>query len=150
MTANPLLICPRCGQKNRISAERDARSAHCGKCHRALFDAHPIEVDEAAFNRHLKTDELPLLVDVWAPWCGPCRMMAPAFEAASGILEPEVRLLKLNADTAPNVSQAFAIRSIPTILLFHRGRLVSRSSGALTAPQIVAWTRQHVPARTAA
>ena len=145
-----MLICPHCGQKNRISAERDAKSAHCGKCHQALFDGHPVEVDEAAFNRHLTTDELPLLVDVWAPWCGPCRMMAPAFEAAAGVLEPEVRLLKLNADTAPNVSQAFAIRSIPTILLFHRGRLVSRSSGALTAPQIVAWTRQHLPARAAA
>ncbi len=150
MTASRLLICPHCGQKNRISVERDAKSAHCGKCHQALFGAHPVEVDEAAFNRHLTTDELPILVDVWAPWCGPCRMMGPAFEAASGVLEPEVRLLKLNADTAPNVSQAFAIRSIPTILLFHKGRLVSRSSGALTAQQIVAWTRQHLPARAAA
>lgn len=150
MSASRLLICPHCGQKNRISTERDGKSAHCGKCRRLLFDTHPVEVDEAAFNRHLITDEVPLLVDVWAPWCGPCRMMAPAFEAAAGVLEPEVRLVKLNADTAPNVSQAFAIRSIPTILLFHRGRLVSRSSGALTAQQIVAWTRQHLPATAAA
>ena len=150
MTTTRLLICPYCGQKNRVSAERDARAARCGKCHQALFSAQPVEVDEAAFDRYLKTDELPLLVDVWAPWCGPCRMMGPAFESASGLLEPDVRLLKLNADTAPNVSEAFAIRSIPTILLFHKGRLVGRSSGALTAPQIVAWTRQHLPARKAA
>lgn len=150
MNASNLLICTHCGQKNRISSERPLREARCGKCHAAFFAGHPFEVADAALRSHIRTDDLPLLVDVWAPWCGPCRMMAPAFEAAAARLEPEVRLFKLNADNAPDISQRFAVRSIPTILLFHKGNLVARSSGAMTADQIVGWTAQHLPAARAA
>ncbi len=145
-----LLGCTRCGQTNRISSEKRPTAARCGKCHEPLFAGRAVEVTEGVFNRHLAADDLPMLVDVWAPWCGPCRMMSPAFDAAAGSLEPDVRLFKLNADAAPALSQRFAVRSIPTIMLFRKGELLGRSSGVMNTPQIVAWTRQHLPHAAAA
>ena len=106
-----------------------------------LFAGHPIEVDEQGFGRHVPNSDIPVLVDVWAPWCGPCRAMAPMFERAAKELEPEVRLLKLNADNAPEVSSRLRITGIPTLLLMHGGREISRQSGAMDARSIVAWTR---------
>jgi thioredoxin 2 len=134
-------VCGHCGQINRVSAERPATAAHCGSCHKPLFDGHPIEVDEQGFGRQIANSDIPVLVDVWAPWCGPCRAMAPMFERAAKELEPNVRLLKLNADTAPGVSSRLHITGIPTLLLMHGGREISRSAGAMDAGSIVAWTR---------
>ncbi|MGJ4946316.1 thioredoxin TrxC [Bradyrhizobium sp. HKCCYLS1011] len=134
------VVCGHCGQINRLPAARTPAAAKCGKCHTPIFDGHPIEVDEAAFKRHLAHSDLPLLIDVWAPWCGPCRAMAPMFERATAELEPRVRTLKLNSDNAPDVSARFGISGIPTLLPVKGGRELSRISGAMDSQRIVAWT----------
>ena len=140
MSARQQVVCGHCGQINRLPAERTLTAARCGSCHQPIFGGHPIEVDEAGFDRHLAHSDIPVLVDVWAPWCGPCRAMAPMFEHAARELEPRVRLLKLNADTAPSVSSRLAISGIPTLLLMQGGREIARTSGAMDAKTIVAWT----------
>lgn len=134
------VVCGGCGQINRLPAARAPNEARCGSCHAPIFSGHPIEVDEAAFARHVAHSDLPLLVDVWAPWCGPCRAMAPMFERAAHELEPRVRLLKLNADSAPETSSRFGITGIPTLLLLQGGRELARVSGAMDAQRIVSWT----------
>ncbi len=140
MNGSVQIICGHCGKINRLPAERAATAARCGSCREPIFDGHPVEVDEAGFNRHLAQSSIPLLVDVWAPWCGPCRSMAPMFERAAKHLEPNVRLLKLNSDTAPSVSARLGISGIPTLLLMHDGREIARTSGAMDTKSIVAWT----------
>ena len=135
------IVCGNCGKTNRLPAERAPVAARCGSCHQPIFSGHPVEVDEAGFGRHVANSDVPLLVDVWAPWCGPCRSMAPMFERAAQQLEPNVRLLKLNADTAPGVSSRLRITGIPTLLLMQGGREISRTSGAMNTQNIVAWTK---------
>ncbi|MCL8484266.1 MULTISPECIES: thioredoxin TrxC [Bradyrhizobium] len=134
------LVCGHCGQINRLPAGRAPTQGKCGKCHAPLFSGHPIEVDQAAFERHVAHSDLPLLVDVWAPWCGPCRAIAPMFARAAEALEPRVQLLKLNSDEAPEISAKFGISGIPTLLLLQKGRELARISGAMDSQRIVAWT----------
>jgi thioredoxin 2 len=136
-------VCPACGAANRAPDGKDPRAAKCGRCKEALFSAHPIEVDAAAFRAHRAgTKGAAVLLDVWAPWCGPCRAMAPNFAAAAATLEPDVRLLKLNSDAEPQAAGELGVSGIPALLLFRDGHAIARTAGAMNAPQIVAWTRQ--------
>ncbi|WP_375313776.1 thioredoxin TrxC [Bradyrhizobium sp. A5] len=140
MSETRQIVCGHCGRTNRLPAERAPEAARCGACHQALFTG-PIEVDEEGFQRHVANSEIPVLVDVWAPWCGPCRAMAPMYERAARELEPKVRVLKLNSESAPGLSSRLNITGIPTLLLMRGGREVARHAGAMDARSIVAWTQ---------
>lgn len=133
------IVCPHCDTINRIPAARRDELPKCGHCHRALFAGHPAELTAANFRRHIEHNDVPVLVDFWAPWCGPCRMMAPQFEQASAQLEPRARLAKVNTEAEPGLAGQLGIRSIPTLVLFKAGREVARQSGALAKADIVRW-----------
>lgn len=133
------LVCPHCHTTNRVEREQLARQPDCGSCHQPLFTGRPTELDATAFERHVARGQLPVLVDFWAPWCGPCRMMAPAFEQAAAQLEPRVRVVKVNTDEAPGLGAQLGIRSIPTLALFANGKEVARQAGAMGTADILRW-----------
>jgi thioredoxin 2 len=135
------LVCPHCHVINRVPAARLGQAPNCGQCHRLLFDAHPVELTAATFDRHISRNDIPLLVDFWAPWCGPCKMMAPQFAQAAGLLEPQVRLAKVNTEAEQGLGAQYGIRSIPTLALFRGGREIARQPGAMGAQDIVNWVR---------
>ena len=139
------IVCPHCHTTNRVQAEDLGNDPDCGSCHKALFTAHPVPLDEAAFERHLSRSQIPVLVDFWAPWCAPCLQMAPAYEQAAAQLEPLVRVVKVDTEAQPNLGARFNIRSIPTLALFQGGREIARSSGARGAADIVRWVRSNLP-----
>jgi len=147
MSFSRKVVCPYCGAVNRIPAERLGDNPKCGKCSKNIFASRPIELTSASFSKHIGGSEIPVLVDFWAPWCGPCKMMAPAFEKAAVALEPEVRLAKLNTDEEQQVAAQYDIRSIPTMILFSGGKEIARQSGAMMGGQIEQWVRQQLAQR---
>lgn len=138
------LICPSCQAKNRFPAERIAKHPNCGSCKAPLFPEKPFDLTEAALNKHLRNDGIPLLVDFWAAWCGPCRMMAPMFAEASQILKPHLRFAKVNTEEFPAMGSRFAIRGIPLMILFKNGSEIARQTGAMDAKSIVGWVQQNL------
>lgn len=139
MTSPLMIVCPRCSAVNRVPADRLADGPTCGKCGQHLFDGHPVELDAASFDRHVARSDIPVVVDFWAPWCGPCRMMAPAYAQAARQLEPRYRLAKLNTEEAQEIAARFGIRSIPTLVVFRNGREIARQAGAMDAGSLVRW-----------
>lgn len=142
MNESVQIVCPVCDATNRVPAARFGEGPRCGVCKAPIFQAKLIALSEERFRRHLWNSDIPLLVDFWASWCGPCRMMAPAFEQAAALLEPQMRLLKVSPEEAPALAAELGIRSIPTLALFAGGREVARQAGAMPARSIIAWPTQ--------
>ena len=138
------IVCPDCTSVNRLPSARLTQGPRCGKCKNMLFSGHPVELTSATFERHLSRSDIPVVVDFWAAWCGPCKIMAPAFAQAAVQLEPRVRLAKLNTEQEPAIAQQFGIRSIPTLAIFRGGREIARQSGALDINRLISWVQAHI------
>ena len=135
------IVCPHCDAINRIPSSRMGEGPKCGKCREPLFNGHPIELTVANFQKHISRSDIPVLVDFWAPWCGPCKMMAPQFVEAASQLEPRVRLAKVDTEAEQMLGSQYGIRSIPTMALFKGGSEVARQAGAMGAADIVRWVQ---------
>ncbi|MCA1926708.1 MAG: thioredoxin TrxC [Thiobacillus sp.] len=138
------IVCPHCHAVNRVPAARLAQAPKCGQCHQPLFGGHPVALTAATFGKHIQRNDIPVLVDFWAPWCGPCKMMAPQFEQAARLLEPRVRLAKVDTEAEQTLGAQFGIRSIPTLALFSGGREIARKPGAMGAQEIARWAQAHL------
>ena len=135
------VVCPHCHTTNRVRADALASAPDCGQCHRPLFEGEPLQLDAASFDKHITRSQIPVVVDFWAPWCGPCLQMAPFFHEAAQQLEPQVRLAKLDTEAHQSIAARYGIRSIPTMIVFQAGRELARTSGARGAGDIVRWVR---------
>ena len=141
---DPLLVaCPNCCSVNRIPLLRLNQAPNCGRCHKPLFAGHPVKLDAAGFECHVMRSSLPVLIDFWAPWCAPCRRMAPEFEQAAIQLEPRIRLAKIDTESNPELAIRFGIRSIPTLILMKNGRELARQAGMMSSTDIVRWVENN-------
>jgi thioredoxin 2 len=138
------VVCPSCDTTNRVARERLSAGPRCGTCKEPLFPGQPIALGKANFDKHVASNDLPVVVDFWAPWCGPCRMMAPAYDQAAERLASDVRIAKLNTEDVPDIAGRFGIRGIPTMIAFRGGREVARQSGAMDLAGILGWIKANV------
>ena len=143
---NLQVVCGHCGAINRVPSARMDDNPSCGRCKRPLFAGVPVELTASTFGPMISQTDIPVLVDFWAPWCGPCRMMAPAYAQAAKVLEPKIRVAKLDTEQAPQVASQLAIRSIPTLILFRGGREIARHSGAVDLATLKRWVDSHLGA----
>lgn len=135
------IVCPHCGVTNRIPEDKLQDNPNCGKCHQAVFTGQPLELDSTNFDKYVTRNDIPVLVDFWAPWCGPCISMAPALVSATKTLEPKLRVAKLNTEEAQELAARYDIRSIPTLIVFKNGQEAARQAGAMDANNIVKWVK---------
>lgn len=137
------IVCPHCAGINRIPPDKPARAAKCGRCHQALFSGRAFPVTAKTFDTQVTRNDIPVVVDFWAEWCGPCKAMAPAYERAAAELEPSIRFLKVDTEAERELASRYNIRSIPTLMLFRHGKVIAQRAGALDAQTLRAWLRQH-------
>ena len=135
------IVCPKCSSVNSLPRDKLADHPVCGKCKQPIFNARPIELTAYNFNKHLNNDQIPVLVDFWAAWCGPCKMMAPVFEQAAVRLEPYVRIAKLDTEKEQGIAAQYNIRSIPTMIIFKNSREKARQSGAVSLESLISWVQ---------
>jgi thioredoxin 2 len=137
------IVCPHCNSVNRVPKEKDLRDAKCGRCHQPIFNGRPLAASAESFATHIRHNDIPVVVDFWAQWCGPCKAMTPTYERVASELEPEFRFLKVDTEAAPELASRYNVRNIPTLILFQNGAEVARQAGAMDASSLRSWLRQH-------
>lgn len=147
MTDFTHLLCPNCHAKNRLPSEKITHDPKCGSCKNKLFQGAPLEIEQGLFDKYITGNDIPLLIDFWAPWCAPCKTFSPHFAAAAKSLEPKVRLLKVNTENAQQISARYGIQSIPSLLIFKNGKEQARVAGAMSTQQLIRWVNEQTELR---